>query len=111
PRLQRQSGGHAQSLLSASEENAAMNFSRPVQAGKLFVQNPRQLHKTKCLQVRVAKCGCVTNCPWSEHSLKHAGNLRAFGYFVQCFFRPITGSILRCDVPYKSGAQKSSRNG
>jgi hypothetical protein len=48
-----------------------MNFSCPVKAGELVIQNPRQHHQPVRLQECVAQRRNTANCTGVEHSLKH----------------------------------------
>ena len=73
--FQRQADGHAQGLLPAANENAAMNFAGAVEAGEFVVQHARQQHETISGEMRVAQRGRVTHGVGVEHRLQHGGSL------------------------------------
>src|SRR5688572_10505722 len=73
---QGESGGDAQSFLAASEEDAAVNFSRTVKAGELVIQNTGQEHEPAGAEIQITRGSNITQRFRLQSRLNH-GNIFA----------------------------------
>src|SRR5262249_54510991 len=90
---QRLADGDAQRLLSAAKKYPALDFARPIQAGKLVIQHAREQHPQEPLDVLRAKGRIRGSDIPTKDGLKHGLRLSGFDRWVQPFLSRVSARV------------------